>query len=193
MGAGQILGNDFAWVLEERNAKPAEKGISDDRSQEAIGLQFCTMNLTTAKELINRFKEKYPFIKPEIMRAGGGILLNRILAETKARRYAWDVVLGRGEIYLPLRERKLLIPYRSPELGAFPDDLKDNEGYWTSVYVNPNILGYNTELVAKKDVPTTYQDLLTPRPGRFCPGYPSAGAGRKPWPTSRDSLPRSPL
>jgi iron(III) transport system substrate-binding protein len=41
--------------------------------------------------------------------------------------------------------------------------LKDSKGYWTSVYVNSIVLGYNKNLVRKEDVPKTYEDLLLPR------------------------------
>ena len=41
-----------------------------------------------------------------------------------------------------------------------PEDLKDSKGYWTSVYVNSIVLGYNKNLVKKEDLPRTYEDLL---------------------------------
>ena len=31
-----------------------------------------------------------------------------------------------------------------------PDDLKDRKGFWTSVYVNSIVLGYNKNLVKEK-------------------------------------------
>ena len=44
-----------------------------------------------------------------------------------------------------------------------PEDLKDSKGYWTSVYVNSIVLGYNKNLVKKEDLPRTYEDLLLSR------------------------------
>ena len=46
--------------------------VIEGAKKEGRVVWYTTMNLTTAKKLINRFKENYPFIKPEIMRAGGG-------------------------------------------------------------------------------------------------------------------------
>ncbi|MBI3060189.1 MAG: extracellular solute-binding protein [Deltaproteobacteria bacterium] len=43
------------------------------------------------------------------------------------------------------------------------DDLVDNEGYWTAYYVNTYVLGWNTKLVKKEDVPKTYEALLNPK------------------------------
>ena len=39
----------------------------------------------------------------------------------------------------------------------------DDEGYWTAYYVNPYVLGYNTKLVKKHEVPQTYEQLLDPK------------------------------
>ena len=40
---------------------------------------------------------------------------------------------------------------------------KDKEGYFTSLYVIPIVLGYNTNLVKRADAPKTYEDLLQPK------------------------------
>ena len=90
-------------------------------------------------------------------------MLNRILSEAKGGKYLFDVAHGTGEIVLPLMESNLLVPYGSPERKMIPDDLKDNKGYWTSVYVNSIVLGYNKNLVKKENLPRTYDDLLQPR------------------------------
>ena len=94
-----------------------------------------------------RFQQKYPFLKPSVTRLGGSALLNRILTEAKAGKNFFDVAHGTGEIVLPLMEMGLLAPYLSPERKMIPEDLKDKKGFWTSVYVNSVVLGYNTNLV----------------------------------------------
>ena len=43
------------------------------------------------------------------------------------------------------------------------DDLKDKKGFWTSVYVNSVVLGYNTNLTKGQAMPRSYNDLLLPR------------------------------
>jgi len=124
---------------------------------------YTTMTLDHSKQVLDRFQQKYPFIKADLFRTGGGPILNKILTEARAGRYAWDLLVGRGESVLPLMERKLLAAYRSPEAGMIDDDLVDREGYWTAYYVNTYVLGYNTRLVKKEEVPKTYEDLLDPK------------------------------
>ena len=55
----------------------------------------------------------------------------------------------------PLIERKLVTSYRSPESKAIDSQLVDNKGYWTAYYVNSYVLGWNTKVVKRKDVPRT--------------------------------------
>jgi len=124
---------------------------------------YTTMSLDQSKQFMDRFINKYPFLKPSIFRAGGGALLNRVLSESKAGKNLFDVVHGTGEIVLPLMELGLIAPYDSPERKMIPEDLKDKKGYWTSVYVNSVVLGFNKNLVKREDVPRSYEDLLQSR------------------------------
>jgi iron(III) transport system substrate-binding protein len=124
---------------------------------------YTSMSLNQSKEVMDAFQKKYPFLNPSIFRSGGGRILNKVFSETNAGKHLWDVLQGSGDMLAPLMEKGLLAPYLSVERSMFPDDLKDDRGYWTSVYVNSIVLGYNTQLVKKEDVPKTYEDLLDPR------------------------------
>ena len=53
--------------------------------------------------------------------------------------------------------------YASPQQGAFPTQFKDPQGYWTSFYVDPRVLAYNTRLVPRDQLPKAYEDLLLPK------------------------------
>jgi iron(III) transport system substrate-binding protein len=64
---------------------------------------------------------------------------------------------------LPLIDKKLLATYISPERSGIYPDLMDKRGYWTAWYVNGYVLGFNTKLVKKADVPKTYEALLNPK------------------------------
>jgi iron(III) transport system substrate-binding protein len=124
---------------------------------------YTTMSLDQSKQFMDRFIRKYPFLRPSVFRSGGGALLNRVLSEAKAGKNLFDVVNGNGELVLPLMETGVLAPYVSPERKVIPEDLKDDKGFWTSVYVNSIVLGYNKNLVKRENVPRTYDDLLDPR------------------------------
>jgi ABC-type Fe3+ transport system substrate-binding protein len=124
---------------------------------------YTTMSSDQSNAFMARFQQKYPFLKPSIIRLGGNALLSRIIAESKAGKNFFDVAHGTGEIVLPLMDLGLISPYVSPERKMIPDDLKDKKGLWTSVYVNSVVLGFNTNLTKGQPVPRSYNDLLLPR------------------------------
>ena len=119
------------------------------------------MAIDDSKPVLDAFSKEFPFVKPQLVRLGGQPLLNRIMTESKAGRSTFDTVACL-EIGI-LVERNLLSPYVSPESGAFDNRVKDPKGYWTGIYNNNLVLTYNTRMVAEKDAPKTYTDLLQPK------------------------------
>jgi iron(III) transport system substrate-binding protein len=137
--------------------------VIEGAKKEGEVVYYTTMTLDQSKQTVDRFEKKYPFVKVTLFRTGGGPLLNKIFTEARGGRFAWDVVVGRGEMVLPLMERKLLASYRSSETKMIDSQLVDNEGFWAAYYVNSYVLGWNTKLVKKEDVPKTYEGLLEPK------------------------------
>lgn len=134
--------------------------IIEAAKKEGAVSYYTTMTLSQSKKVVDAFQDKYPFIKPELFRGGGDEVLNRILNESRGGLNAWDVVSTRGDSVLALESAELITPYRSPESKFISKDMVDDEGYWTAYYVNPYVLGYNTKLVKKDEVPKTYEQLL---------------------------------
>ncbi len=149
-----------AFVYAQDGADP--KILQAARKEGEI-VWYTTMSADQSTAFMGRFQQKYPFLKPSIIRLGGNALLSRIMTEAKAGKHFFDVAHGTGEIVLPLMEMGLLAPYVSPERKAIPDDLKDKKGFWTSVYVNSIVLGYNKNLTKGQPLPSSYDDLLHPR------------------------------
>ncbi|HEY7167168.1 MAG TPA: extracellular solute-binding protein [Candidatus Binatia bacterium] len=141
----------------------SNSSVIEGAKKERQIVYYTTMTLDQSKQTVDQFEKKYPFLKVTLFRTGGGPLLNKITTEARGGRYDWDVVVGRGEMVTPLMERKLLASYKSPESKAIDSQLVDNEGYWTAYYVNSYVLGWNTKLVKREDVPKTYEALINPR------------------------------
>jgi|SRR5712692_3993688 len=151
-----VLGR--GWAQEVPHAK-----LIEGAKKEGQLVYYTTMTLDQSKQTVDQFEKKYPFLKVTLFRTGGGPILNKILTESRGGRNDWDLVVGRGEMLIPLMERKLLASYRSPESKMIDAQLVDNEGYWTAYYVNSYVLGWNTKLVKRDDVPKTYEALLNPK------------------------------
>ena len=146
------------WAQGSPNAK-----VIEGAKKEGEVVWYSTMTLDQSKQVVDRFQKLYPFINPNLFRTGGGPLLNKIMTEARGGLFAWDVVVGRGEMVIPLKEKKLVAAYRSPESKMIDKDLVDAKGFWTAYYVNAYVLGWNTKMVKKDQVPKTYEALLDPK------------------------------
>src|SRR5687768_16788886 len=72
---------------------------------------YTSMAVDQSQPLMNAFQKKYPATKPTLVRLGGGALMNRVLTETRAERFDFDVVGGRGEMIQIFKERGIIAPY----------------------------------------------------------------------------------
>ena len=131
-----------------------------DAQREGRLVWWTTTNLDLSQRILERFEKKYPSVKTELFRAGRGPLLNKILAEALAGRHAWDVLSGSGEMYSPLMERKLVVPYRSPEGKAYDGSMVGRDGEWIAYHTNSYVLGMNTRMVKSEQAPRSYEALL---------------------------------
>src|SRR5438128_1803147 len=101
----------------------AEPKLIEWAKKEGQIVYYTTMTLDQSKQTVDRFEKKYPFIKVTLFRTGGGPLLNKIFTESRGGRHDWDVVVGRGEMVLPMMQRKLLASYPSPESKMIDEQL----------------------------------------------------------------------
>lgn len=122
---------------------------------------YTSMAIDTSKPLVDAFEKEYPFIKTELVRAGEEQLMIRILGETRAGKWNFDMVSNSA--ISTLADRKIIAPYLSPEREATHSEFKDPQGYWTGIFVNNLVVAYNTKMVSAKDAPKDYGDLLAPR------------------------------
>ncbi len=141
------------WSQRDERAK-----LIESAKKEGKLIWYTSTNVTESKPLLDDFEKQYPFIKGEIFRASGEVILNRIISETRAGRWNFDVVMV-GEFDV-LMGAKLLAPYKSPEAKNFIADFINPNGYWSAVYVNYRTIGYNSKIVAEKDAPKQWEDLL---------------------------------
>jgi len=141
----------------------ADEALVNGAKKEGNLLLYLSTNLADANATIQRFNQKYPFVRINLYRAENERLLNRILTEARAGKFEADVVLISSFEVRVLLQRELLQQYISPESRHYVEGFKDPKGFWTSVYSIPRVIGYNTSLVPANLAPTSYEDLLHPR------------------------------
>ena len=150
-----------AQVTELCAQTQSQAALMEGAKKEGKLVWYTSMAVDTSKPLLDAYLKEYPFIKAELVRLGEEQLVNRILSEIRAGRWAFDV-LSTSSISTMI-DRKIITPYLAPERDLFMDQFKDPQGYWTGVFVNNLVLAYNTKLLAAKDAPKSYEDLLAPK------------------------------
>ena len=140
-----------------------EQVLADGAKKEGELTMYAVFVRPVMEALLNAFSKKYPFVKTQFIREGrGSALADRYLAENRAGRYIADIFAGGDNVILEFLKADVLAKNPFPDLKHFPDEYKDKEGRWTTVFISEWAFGYNTNLVDRKRVPKTYLDLLDP-------------------------------
>ena len=139
------------------------RGMLESAKKEGEVVWYTSAGLQDSNPMAETFQKDYPSIRVSVIRAGSGVLINKILNEARAQKGLFDVFNTNQESVFPLKKRGLIARYISSEANFYDDDLKDKEGYWHAAYVIPWFLGYNTRMLKKDEVPKNYEELLQPR------------------------------
>jgi iron(III) transport system substrate-binding protein len=102
-------------------------------------------------------------------------LANRLLAEKSHPRadVFWNSEIARTII---LQKKKIFTPYFSPAGNDIPKQFKDPKGYWTGFACRAHVFIYNTDMLQRKEVPTSLQELTLPAwRGKVAMAYPLLG------------------
>jgi ABC-type Fe3+ transport system substrate-binding protein len=114
------------------------------------------------RPLKDAFEKEYPFVQVEFFRGNSDRIVQRLVSEYQAKRYAVDVVDGSTTTTL-VRRAGYAQKFFSPHLAEYPAELKDAQGFWGVTNLYFHTLGYNTKMVKPNEVPKSYEDLLNPR------------------------------
>lgn len=118
---------------------------------------------TQIQPLIDRFKEKYPFIKVELSRAGSADSARKVVEEYNAGYHKVDAYeLATHGLVVP-RDHGLLQPFASPEMANYDAGAIEAKKHWVIARESYTGLGFNTNLVPPDQAPKTYEDLLAPQ------------------------------
>jgi iron(III) transport system substrate-binding protein len=118
---------------------------------------------TQIQPLLDRFMQKYPFIKVAMPRASSIDVTRKVIEEYSAGLYQVDAYeLSSYGLVVP-REQGLLQPFASPELADYDKSAIEPGRNWVSVRESYLGIGYNTQKIRAEDAPKSYQDLLDPK------------------------------
>jgi iron(III) transport system substrate-binding protein len=128
---------------------------------------YGSMREDEAKPVLDTFEKKYAGVKVEYFRSSEDKLISRILTEAKAKTYNFDVLITTAGALI--KSFGLPLKWTPPSASGIIPDLLDPDGTSTPVYINTNVIQYNTKLVAAGDLPKSYEDLTNPKwKGKLC-------------------------
>src|SRR5215813_1008530 len=139
-----------------------EKRLIDGAKKEGELMFYSSIPVEDIAALTAAFDKKYG-VKVKVWRADSEGVLQRIMNEAKARRFEVDVMAASSSALEPLYRERMLQLVKSPHLDdLIPESIAKNRE-WASVYLNTFVQAFNTNVVKKESLPTTYEDLLKPQ------------------------------
>ena len=145
------------------NPKDRQNALIKGAKEEQAVAVYTSMRVDELSELVKKFTDRYPFLKVNPSRLSGRRVITRVETEYRAGRYSVDVAGGFANISYSLKEGGLIGPYYSPERKFFPVRNSEKAGYFAPDYITPVVLGYNTNMLKRAEVPKSYAELLDPK------------------------------
>jgi iron(III) transport system substrate-binding protein len=115
---------------------------------------------TQIKPLLDRFVQKYPFLKVELARSSSADTARKVIEEYRAGYEKVDAFeLASHGLVVP-RDENILQPFQSPELAAYDRDAIEAGRHWVVVRESYTGIGFNTTVLPTDKAPQTYEALL---------------------------------
>ena len=115
-----------------------------------------------ATQIIEKFRQRYPFLEVRYARASGTQVINRFLTESKAGSYKADVLGARSNFHPTLMKANLVAKNLAPFRQELREGFIDKAGYLLGQHTFGLVIGYNTRNIPPNKVPQSYQELLNP-------------------------------
>jgi iron(III) transport system substrate-binding protein len=165
--AAQNASADRAYA-ELAGLPPAEraKRIEDGARAEGKLVMIHTMRGSLSVDHVALFRKRYPFLKIELEGdIGSQDATERLYTEETAGRHLTDVINVALPDLTQLRDKDMLARFSSPGVATILPPYRgfiDPQGHWTPWYWSEHGISYNTSLVPKDKVPTSWNDLCNP-------------------------------
>jgi iron(III) transport system substrate-binding protein len=138
-----------------------QKVLEDGARREGALLIYTTG--TQIQPLIDRFKQKYPYLRVELARAGSADVASKVVEEYSAGVYLADTFELAAHGLLVPRDLGILQPFTSPEAIHYEPSAIERGRHWISVREGYTGIGFNTQKISPAEAPKSYLDLLDPK------------------------------
>jgi iron(III) transport system substrate-binding protein len=136
--------------------------LIDAAKKEGSVAVYTSLNTKDSVPLKDAFERKYG-VKLVLWRSSSEKVLQRAVTETRAGRFAFDVIETNGPEMEAAYRENLLDEFWSPWLIDLPAEAFPSHRHYVADRFNFFTIAWNTNLVKAEDVPNSYEDLLNPK------------------------------
>jgi iron(III) transport system substrate-binding protein len=149
-------------------------GVSLSRAQDSALVQaakkegkvvwYTSLALPSSTSIAHAFRTRYTGIEVEVHRTGSQRVLQRVMQEATAAIKNVDVIhTSDAGHFVLLKNKGMLLQYTPRGVEPFPTGFKDKAGFYFGMRATLSVMAFNPKLVAGKDAPKTWKDLLNPK------------------------------
>jgi iron(III) transport system substrate-binding protein len=151
-------------------APPAVTDAGADRMQKLVDAArregeltlYTSTPVDDMKVMTDAFERKYG-VKTKVWRASSEKVLQRAVAEARAGRFDADVYDTNGPELEALVRERMLLPISSPALADLLPEAVFPHRAWVGARLVIFAFAYNTNLVKKSELPSSYEGFADPR------------------------------
>lgn len=152
------------WVAPASIALAQDAALIQGVRKEGTVLWYTSLALPSSTAIAHAFKTKYTGIDVEVHRTGSQRVLQRVMQEATAGIKNADVIhtsdAGHFEL---LKDKGMLLKYTPRGVEVFPAGFKDKDGFYFGMRATLSVIAHNPKIVAEKDAPKTWKELLNPK------------------------------
>jgi len=113
------------------------------------------------------FERKYPSIEIDYRReyvyGTPPPMAKKMMQEIKEGKETADAIIATVPPMMQMRDLNLLSKVKLEEASAYPEDIRQKDGYWFPIVSIPIVQIYNPKLISKRELPKTALDLTSPK------------------------------
>ena len=130
--------------------------------EEGMLLLYTSMSTSESGRLGQAFEKKFG-VKVQIWRNLSEAVIQRTVAEARAKRHSVDAIETNAPEVEALAQEGLVAAYHSPQFSNVRDYALPAHRKWVSDRVNLFVVGYNTAKVKRDELPGTYEGFADPK------------------------------
>jgi len=137
---------------------------------------YTSLYKDTIADIQPKLEKQFPDIKFNFYQAGSEEVAAKVNAEELAGGTKADVLISSDRFwYEDLAKQKKLAQFKAKGAEKIATDLKNPEGYYSTLSIPVMVLAYNNEAIPDATAPKTFKEMTDPKwKGKFSTGSPLA-------------------